>query len=79
MQIKIKRNYYEATKEILKELKKYYYINTYNISYKDGVEFNISFMYNGELIDIETWTRDDDVVAEVIHALVEANKNIIFN
>lgn len=75
MQIKIKRNYYEATKDFLKKIRKYHYIKTYKISYYDGV-FNVSFMYNGELVQFET--RDDDVVAETIHALVEAKKAIIF-
>lgn len=76
MQIKIKRNYYEATKDFLKDLKKYHYIKNYTIM-RRGSAFVISITYNGELVEFKT--QDDDVMAETIHALVEANKNIIFN
>ncbi len=75
-QIIIKKKYYDETKELLKQIKSYTaHVRTYYIIFS-GHKTILKFKYCNEKKEYNI--KYDEITSEVIHALIEANKDIIY-
>lgn len=75
-QIIIKKKYYDETKELLKQIRSYSsYVKTYYIIFS-GNKTILKFIYCNETKKYNI--KYDEITSEVIHALIEANKDIIY-
>ena len=75
MKAKIKRNYYDKTKQILKDINPYLNYNNWVTIKVLKHQFIIILNYNRNDTEF-IYLFDSDSFSELICALVEANKNI---